>query len=218
MGAIGSGGLGLMGGYAALIMPTYSMRFGAFALRTGCRVLNGSYDGDALLQAQWWREQKLRWWVRWRDLQSGWREQKLRWWVRWRDLQNGWREQKLGWWVRWREWHRACRSFCEYGYIEFVMARLNRHAALLRPVLRLMPGKRVLYVGQAYYNSWYLSRELRKIGWKADLLNWNDNPDDQLFFHGQDFSLTASGSRALHRHFWFYLKSIIRYDIYHFAN
>ena len=38
------------------------------------------------------------------------------------------------------------------------------------------PGRRrpsVLFAGQSYYHAWYLSRELRKLGWRADVLNWN---------------------------------------------
>ena len=31
--------------------------------------------------------------------------------------------------------------------------------------------KSVLFVGQAYYNHWYLSRRLRDLGWKADLVD-----------------------------------------------
>ena len=46
--------------------------------------------------------------------------------------------------------------------------------------------KSVLYVGQAYYNHWYLSRELRKLNWKADLLNL-ERVENSDFYHGQDF-------------------------------
>ena len=37
---------------------------------------------------------------------------------------------------------------------------------------------RVLYAGQSYYNTWYLSRALRKLGWRADVLNWDTNSGD----------------------------------------
>ena len=51
---------------------------------------------------------------------------------------------------------------------------------------------RVLYVGQAYYNAWYLSRALRKLGWKADVLNWNLDAGAQPFYHGEDFTSPLS--------------------------
>ena len=35
--------------------------------------------------------------------------------------------------------------------------------------------KRILFVGHSYYHAWYLSRELRKLGWKADVLNIDKN-------------------------------------------
>ncbi len=56
------------------------------------------------------------------------------------------------------------------------------------------PG-RVLYVGQSYYNAWYLSRELRKLGWKADVLNWDPNPASQMLLPRRGLTLRAPGAR-----------------------
>lgn len=77
---------------------------------------------------------------------------------------------------------------------------------------------RVLYAGQAYYNAWYLSRELRELGWKADVLNWDPNPASQIFYHGQDFSLDYTAPRPALRHLGHYLRWIGQYDIFHFSN
>ena len=52
---------------------------------------------------------------------------------------------------------------------EFLLANRRR----LRRVFEQLAGKRVLFVGQAYYNGWYLSRALRHRGWLAELLNWD---------------------------------------------
>jgi hypothetical protein len=80
------------------------------------------------------------------------------------------------------------------------------------------PG-RVLYAGQCYYNTWYLSRELRKLGWRADVLNWDTNPSSQSFYHGEDFKLEYSTSALSSvKHMFFYLGAIARYDIFHFSN
>ena len=51
--------------------------------------------------------------------------------------------------------------------------------------------KSILFVGQAFYNAWYLSRELRKLGWKADLINIdsNNNIAHSNQYHGQDLDL-----------------------------
>jgi hypothetical protein len=76
----------------------------------------------------------------------------------------------------------------------------------------------VLYVGQAYYNAWYLSRELRKLGWKADLLNWDPNPASQIFYHGEDFRLDYDRPMPALRHLGQYLRWIGQYDIFHFSN
>jgi hypothetical protein len=77
---------------------------------------------------------------------------------------------------------------------------------------------RVLYVGQAYYNAWYLSRELRKLGWKADLLNWDPNESSQIYYHGEDFRLDYDAPFPALRHLGHYLRWIGQYDIFHFSN
>jgi hypothetical protein len=75
----------------------------------------------------------------------------------------------------------------------------------------------VLYAGASYYNSWYLSRELRKRGWIADVLHWDTNPANFHLYHGQDFSLLGEGRRDLARHLSFYLRALRRYDVFHFT-
>src|SRR5215207_7785182 len=80
------------------------------------------------------------------------------------------------------------------------------------------PGN-ILFAGQAYYNAWYLSRELRKLGWRADVLNWDRNRSSDLYYHGQDFRLEGhDGRRTLWRHLAFYVLALCTYDIFHFSN
>jgi hypothetical protein len=79
----------------------------------------------------------------------------------------------------------------------------------------------VLFAGQSYYHAWYLSRELRKLGWRADVLNWDVAPNDQGFYHGQDYAFSwdeRRPKRSVLRHAAFYLRSLPRYDIFHFSN
>ena len=78
--------------------------------------------------------------------------------------------------------------------------------------------KNVLYVGQAYYNSWYLSRALRKLDWTADLLNWDLNQGSQIYYHGEDFRIAYKSPIDILNFFKFYLKSLSKYDVFHFAN
>jgi glycosyltransferase involved in cell wall biosynthesis len=78
--------------------------------------------------------------------------------------------------------------------------------------------KSVLYVGQSYYHCWYLSRELRRRGWRADVLNWDDNPGNQRFYHGEDFRFTYRGLRDVVRQIVFYIVALFRYDVFHFSN
>lgn len=77
---------------------------------------------------------------------------------------------------------------------------------------------RVLYVGQSYYNTWYLSRALRKLGWKADTLNIDPLESNQIFYHGEDFRYTYKpGMRNALAHLVFYLRVLPRYDVFHFS-
>jgi glycosyltransferase involved in cell wall biosynthesis len=91
------------------------------------------------------------------------------------------------------------------------------------PMLRLLGfgnrrRKAVLYVGQAYYNSWYLSRALRELGWTADLLNWDMNPASQIYYHGEDFRIDYQAQADISNFLHFYFDSALRYDVFHFAN
>ncbi|WP_353439155.1 glycosyltransferase [Polynucleobacter sp. UK-FUSCHL-C3] len=94
---------------------------------------------------------------------------------------------------------------------------------ILAPILRLtgwgnQNRKSVLYVGQAYYNNWYLSRALRKLDWTADLLNWDLNQGSQIYYHGEDFRIEYKSHNDVLNFFKFYLKSLSKYDVFHFAN
>ncbi|MEQ8797129.1 MAG: glycosyltransferase [Gammaproteobacteria bacterium] len=78
--------------------------------------------------------------------------------------------------------------------------------------------KSVLYVGQCYYHNWYLSRELQKLGWKADLFNWDTNSENQIYYHGHDFAIPEEEHADWLAYFKFYLQSLRSYDVFHFAN
>ena len=94
--------------------------------------------------------------------------------------------------------------------------------AILLPVLwiksYLFPARSVLYVGHMYYYPWYLSRALRKLGWKADVLNWDSNPTSQIYYHGEDFKFQYTTMYELFEQVMFYLKALFIYDIFHFSN
>jgi hypothetical protein len=76
----------------------------------------------------------------------------------------------------------------------------------------------VLYAGQSYYHTWYLSRELRKLGWRADVLNWDSNPANDLYYHGEDYRFRPGRRGEALRQFGFYLSSLLDYDVFHFSN
>lgn len=94
---------------------------------------------------------------------------------------------------------------------------------LCAPIMRLtscgnFQRKSVLFVGQAYYNSWYLSRSLRQLGWTADLLNWDKNPGSEIYYHGEDFTINSKSSMDFKVYFFFYFNALLKYDVFHFAN
>jgi glycosyltransferase involved in cell wall biosynthesis len=75
----------------------------------------------------------------------------------------------------------------------------------------------VLYAGQAYYNTWYLSRAMRELGWRADVLHWDTHPAHEHFYHGEDFRLEGQGKAELLRHLRFYARALRDYDVFHFT-
>ena len=90
---------------------------------------------------------------------------------------------------------------------------------LLRRIKRSRTDKgRVLFVGQAYYNAWYLSRELQKIGWDAHLINFDENPASQMHYHGEDYRFSSKGLLNRLDQLVFYAIAAFYYDIFFFAN
>lgn len=86
----------------------------------------------------------------------------------------------------------------------------------MNPLRRRRPG--VLYVGHAFYHPWYLSRELRKLGWRADVLDWAPNRAHAHLHHGSDHLFTYRGRRDVVDHGSYYLRALARYDVFHFSN
>lgn len=95
---------------------------------------------------------------------------------------------------------------------------LRENTAILRTLFIKIKSRRVLFPGQAYYNSFYLSRGLRAKGWRADVLDWDTNPESKKYYHGHDFEFTYEEPYNLKRDVNFYVDSIYRYDIFHFSN
>lgn len=83
-----------------------------------------------------------------------------------------------------------------------------------RPPLR----GRVLFVGQCYYNHWYLSRELKKLGWRATVVNLDDHPPNQMYYHGQDIQFDNRSFGGVFYQLVYYFSAIFRYDIFVFSN
>ena len=98
--------------------------------------------------------------------------------------------------------------------IQYLLANQKK----LQPMFSAIASKRVLYSGQAYYNAWYLSRSLRKHGWKADVLNWDLNPASQIYYHGEDFRFCGDSENELSQNLKFFIAALYDYDIFHFSN
>ena len=78
-------------------------------------------------------------------------------------------------------------------------------------------SKSILFVGQAFYNTWYLSRELRRLGWQADLINIDPNPANTNFYHGEDIKFTYTKSE-LRLRLNVFVDALNRYSVFQFAN
>lgn len=98
------------------------------------------------------------------------------------------------------------------------LAFLHSTAHALRPAFAALASCRVLFCGQSYYNVWYLSRALRPLGWKADVYNWDTNPTNWIYYHGEDFHLGGNIALSLEGELDFYLSALYGYDVFHFAN
>ena len=81
-----------------------------------------------------------------------------------------------------------------------------------------MKKKSILFVGHCYYNHYYLALELKKIGWKADVINIDLNPSHKMFYHGQDLSIKGDSIFGIISNLIFFIKAIFTYNIFHFAN
>ena len=77
--------------------------------------------------------------------------------------------------------------------------------------------KSILFVGHCYYNHYYLSRELRKLGWRADVLNIDLDPSSEMYYQGSDY-IIHKGVIGFFMNLLFFIKSLFRYQIFHFAN
>jgi hypothetical protein len=101
----------------------------------------------------------------------------------------------------------------------FTPLRLSREAALWkRPRRRHGEKPAVLFTGQAYYHAWYLSRELRRLGWTADVLDFDHNASGTSLYHGRDFALAPGGPEVISSHLDFLEYALDTYDVFHFSN
>ncbi|MBL7901673.1 MAG: glycosyltransferase [Bacteroidia bacterium] len=79
-------------------------------------------------------------------------------------------------------------------------------------------NKRILFVGQALYNHWYLAQELCKIDWEAHVLNTDLNNSNANFYHGENFSFLREPLINPEKRLRFYFYALRHYDLFHFAN
>jgi hypothetical protein len=77
------------------------------------------------------------------------------------------------------------------------------------------PG--VLFAGTSYYHTWYASRALRRLGWRADVLNFDPDPRNDHHYHGFDRRFRP-GRRQLPGQLAFLARAAHKYDIFHFSN
>jgi len=76
--------------------------------------------------------------------------------------------------------------------------------------------KSVMFVNHCYYNHWYVSRELRKLGWKADVVSTDSAAQNQMYYHGTDVFIYRDTD--LPRRINYFIGCLNTYQIFHFAN
>lgn len=77
---------------------------------------------------------------------------------------------------------------------------------------------RVLFVGHCYYNFWYLSRELRKLGWRANVLDTDRSDANQIYYHGSDCRFSYHNIWGFIYQIYYYFRCFFAYDIFHFSS
>ncbi len=127
--------------------------------------------------------------------------------------------------VQWRGLVRVAAGLSRAVAPEPTLDDLTREFAFLwtqqaqvAPVFRLLTDRRVLFAGQSYYHTWYLSRALRTVGWTADVLNWDLDRGTQIYYHGQDIGFDPDSPVLLEQMLGAYLNALYGYDVFHFSN
>jgi hypothetical protein len=77
------------------------------------------------------------------------------------------------------------------------------------------PG--VLFAGTSYYHTWYASRALRALGWRADVLNLDPDAGNDHHYHGFDHRFRV-GRRHAPGQLAYLARAIRDYDVFHFSN
>ncbi len=74
--------------------------------------------------------------------------------------------------------------------------------------------KSLLFVGQCYYNNFFLSQALRERDWHVESLSIDPNPESQKYYWSQDPLLPQDKDARIE----FFLNSLLKFQIFHFAN
>jgi hypothetical protein len=93
---------------------------------------------------------------------------------------------------------------------------LFKNYASVRNALEKIDFKSVMFVGPMYYNTYFLSKELSKIGWKANIFD-KSNPNVRALhqFFKSDYQFEKAETVTVLN---FYLFCLYEYGIFHFSN
>jgi hypothetical protein len=84
-------------------------------------------------------------------------------------------------------------------------------------MLRLLRRPGVLFAGTSYYHTFYASRALRELGWRADVLNIDPIEANEHHYHGFDYRFSADYEDQKAQ-LAFIARAATRYDVFHFSN